>query len=382
MKLNIAYGDTPPEDTTKLWVKCEEPEGVRVLPNIRIGKQTIVSALLPYAATEMYAAAVGPIIYLFGGTRSGGLLNTIYAFDVETLEITKQDALIPNSGAYGIAYALVDTNVYIIGGYNSSYRNTIHVFNTETSTMSTHSSTLPVAMSAMGYATVGASIYLFGGNRNSKGQDSIVVFNTETATISTLSAKMPVGVMDSTAAAVGTKVYLFGGNTNDHSDIPCMFDTETTTMTTLPVKLDAYNYWITNIESAVVGNDIYLFGGSRESSVRLDTIWVFDTDNVTLSELNTTLFEATYGIASAVIGTDIYLFGGYSSAYSNRISTFTPYLSLERNHVAIFVGASKDTIEIAPQVSLGVRSVYKGNSEGIAEPVEAYIYKDGTWTLI
>ena len=32
VELNIAYGDTPPEDTSKLWVKTAEPNGVLISP--------------------------------------------------------------------------------------------------------------------------------------------------------------------------------------------------------------------------------------------------------------------------------------------------------------------------------------------------------------
>lgn len=34
VKLNLAYGATPPEDTSKLWVKANEPTNVKVGSNI------------------------------------------------------------------------------------------------------------------------------------------------------------------------------------------------------------------------------------------------------------------------------------------------------------------------------------------------------------
>jgi hypothetical protein len=38
MKFNIAYGDMPPADTTKLWIKYNTPENMRIIPPSYIGK--------------------------------------------------------------------------------------------------------------------------------------------------------------------------------------------------------------------------------------------------------------------------------------------------------------------------------------------------------
>lgn len=380
MELNIAYGDTPPEDTSKLWVKCEEPSGVRLLPDMHVGEISTLNATLPTAAYAMYAATIGTNIYLFGGQFSNGLSSSIYKFNIETSKTSKLSTPLPDSGAYDIAYALVDTNVYIIGGYKSSYRSTIHVFDAKTSTMSTHSATLPTTMSAMGSATVGNNIYLFGGNRNSTGQDTIHVFDTEASTVSTLSTKLPTGVMKPATAAVGTKVYLFSGNTTNNECVSWMFDTETSTLSTLSVVLDSEE--VVNCASAVVGTNIYLFGGSRSGMTSLDTIHVFDTNDSTLLKMNSTLPTVTTNIASAAVGNKIYLFGGYSNGASNDIRTFIPFMTLEQNNVGIVVDATANMIELIPRMTLGVSSVHEGNSKGIAEPVEAYLYKDGAWTLI
>ena len=74
--LNIAYGNTAPSDTSKLWIKGNEPE------EMTITTQQLFSTLsitLPTAAYGIGTAGVGTKIYLFGG--SGSIkLNTINVF--------------------------------------------------------------------------------------------------------------------------------------------------------------------------------------------------------------------------------------------------------------------------------------------------------------
>ena len=76
--LNIAYGNTAPSDTSKLWIKGNEPEEVTITTQQLL---STLSTKLPTAAYGIGTTAVGTKIYLFGGyVSSSDRLNTINVF--------------------------------------------------------------------------------------------------------------------------------------------------------------------------------------------------------------------------------------------------------------------------------------------------------------
>ena len=130
-ELNIAYGDTAPEDTSKLWIKSEEPSNISFpvvwKPEQIVEGVTNTGATLPTAANGIRTAAVGTKIYLFGGYGNNGSINTINVFDTTNNTIQTLSAKLPQ-GAYGIGTAAVGTKIYLFGGYGSDSLNTINQF--------------------------------------------------------------------------------------------------------------------------------------------------------------------------------------------------------------------------------------------------------------
>ena len=385
-EFNIAYGETEPTDTSKLWVKTSEPEAVRVVAKVEAASEELEAGVgaIPTAAYNIAAAAVGKKVYLFGGYGDSAL-NTIKVFDTESKTITTLSTTLPTE-AYGIASAAVGTKIYLFGGYGSSKLNTINVFDTENNTITTLSTTLPSARFYMAAAAVGTKIYLFGGSNGSGSFDKILVFDTESGTITTLSTKLPTAEYSTASAVIGTKIYLFGGwGIGVSLDTIKVFDTENNTITTLSTTLPTAAY---GIASAAVGTKIYLFGGSTSttaSGIRLNTIKVFDTESGTITTLSTTLPTAAYNIAAAAVGKKVYLFGG--STGSGKLDTINVFvcalaLALAANNILIEASTTNNIFNLLPTVELGVNAVYLGNADGVAETVAAALYVDGAWTEI
>ena len=188
--LNIAYGDTAPSDTSKLWIKGNEPGGLFVSAKPPL---ITLSTTLPEYYGYMGTAAVGTKIYLFGGntsTTSFKPINTIRVFDTVSNKIAKFGTTLPTA-ASSIGAAAVGTKIYLFGGSSANgYLNTIQVFDTTNHTISTLSTTLPTAAYGIGAVTIGTKIYLFGGNGDTL-LTTINVFDTINNTISTLSATLP-----------------------------------------------------------------------------------------------------------------------------------------------------------------------------------------------
>lgn len=76
VKLNIAYGDTPPEDTSKLWIRANEPDKITFKKEVEGAESvSLLDTYLPrneysYVESAMGCASVGTKIYLFGGNMS------------------------------------------------------------------------------------------------------------------------------------------------------------------------------------------------------------------------------------------------------------------------------------------------------------------------
>ena len=343
-EFNIAYGESEPTDTSKLWVKASEPAEVNVTTAIVTTSEEFEPNFynLPTAAYGIASARVGTKVYLFGGcTGNSTYSKTIDVFDTETNSITTLSTTLPKIGE-GIATAVVGTKVYLFGGSSNSYFNTIDVFDTETNSIETLSTTLPSVRTYIATAVVGTKVYLFGGTKGDTSSSnhlaSISVFDTETNAIETLNTiSLPAKAGGIATAVVGTKVYLFGGNT-----------------------------------------------GVSSSNSYLNTINVFDTETNSIETLSTTLPETAGYIAAAVVGTKVYLFGGrYGNyGYKKTIYIFDTFFALPTNTMLIEATIGKNLVNLMPNIELGINNVYIGNADGNGERVAAALYKDGAWTEI
>ena len=388
-EFNIAYGDTAPTDTSKLWVKVNEPEAVSITSSIVTASEELEAGIsaLPRTADGVAAATVGTKVYLFGGRYrgSGGtsIQDTINVFDTETSTIETLSVTLPQK-AREVAAATVGTKIYLFGGEygDTSQLNTINVFDTETNTIETLETPLPQKASALASAVVGKNVYLFGGYYKSGSMiytsNAITVFNTETQTITNI-ATLPKKVRKLASAVVGTKVYLFGYGTSIY-----LFDTEANTIETLSATLPTTAAY--NPAASAIGTKIYLFGG-RDSDggwTHSNVIYLFDTETEIIEATNTILPQAASNIAASAVGTKIYLCGGFvdSASTSSAINMFEASMPLASNNLLVEASATKNRFNLLPNVELGVNNVYLGNAEGNGEKVAAYLHNGTEWVEV
>lgn len=385
--LNIAYGETAPEDTTKLWVKAAEPSSVEVTNDFGGTGEISTVATLPSAlstAKSIAFAAVGTKVYQIGG---GGYskLDCIHAFDTTTNTFEELTAKLPVA-IREAGVAAWGSKVYVFGGQADEDLNTIYCFDTEANTVELLGVTMPEALKGMGVVTIGDKIYLFGGYYKSSGhRNKIRVFDPTENTITTLSTTMPINGGGVVLAAVGTKVYLF--ETSQAAQI-CVFNTETNTFDNVS-DLPNLEFYLKAVAS--FGTKIYLFGGSGNSTVnyaKLDTIYEFNTTTNTLELLTEKLPVAANGISAVLVGGTIYLFGGETGTYvyTNLVNAFSVAAALESNKLLLLASLSANVFNLvdtgSEKITLGVQSAYLGDASGAAQPVDAFVYKDGEWTAI
>ena len=371
--LNIYYGDTEPSDTSMLWCKCDIPSNVVISNDIGQLPMTINSvATFKDCMYYIFFVKVGGYIYTFPRVTSYpiqkynletgevtstnvtptsnmtkvtivpvvldnniyifcGENNMAYLFDTTTETLTELDWTI-SSNIQSSAVGIYDNKIYFVGGYK---KKTITVFDLDSKQCTTLSTTLSRPLNNSGYACFGSKIYLLGGyyynSSYNKGYvNYITVFDCETETISTLTTTLPTNLAYTASATLGSKVYLVGGRTSDsgYSNAVYVFDVETETIETLSVSVNTKGSYM---DAVIDGNDIY---------------FVYDGDSMLKLTLQTEVPSGTLHIVP----------------------------SLNENMFKLMNGNQS--------IDLGVRNVLLGNSNGYGEKVEAYTYKNNTWTQI
>ena len=376
--LNIAYGETPPEDTSKLWIKANEPNNIKIGSDI-FDEKTIenIGTTLPNANHAMACARVGNKIYLLGGYSTPKAINV---FDIKTKTIQTLSVILNNDFAGVSGWASVGTKIYLFGCYNFTYGKNIQVFDTETETITTLDTQIPEALCAMACARVGNKIYLLGGNNQTSATKTIYKFDTETETFTRLTSQLSYAVDQVNCASVGTKIYLFGGYDGySPQNYIQIFDTKTETVTTgqLPTAIYA-------MACAAVGKKIYLFGGYNNGNK--NAIYEFDTETNLTNTLDVTLPTVSRETSGATNGNAIYLFGGAGAAALNTINCFTVTHELAQGNIELQSGLLKNEFNLIntenAQVQVGVENVYIGNANNEAELCEAYLHNGTEWQQI
>ena len=373
-ELNIGYGNTAPEDTTKLWVKTAQPQNVTVDYDIDNGVESVqaLTAVLKRAENSMACGVVGAKCYVFQG--GGGVTPYIDVYDTTTSTMTKLTA----QSSLGIASGcgVVGTKCYIFGGENYGYLNTIKVFDTETNTLTTASATLPQGIFKMGVGVVGTKCYIFGGYKGNAPINTICVYDTENDTITTLSATLPTAARSMGVGVVGTKIYLFGGSSSGGAiNTINVFDTTTLTISTLTATIPVAS---DGIGVGVFGAKCYLFGVNYSNAN-----YLFDTETETVSNVTTTLLQSVGALTVGVVGNSAYLFGGLTgSANTDTCSKFTVTFPLNDGDVYLQTDVFKNKFSLVKsptEVKTGVSAVYVGNASNEAEYAEALLYDGAAW---
>ena len=252
-------------------------------------------------------------------TAEPNTLEIITTPEKDSTKLTFATALMPTMLSQADSVR-IGTKVYIFGGaISGGYNKTNMVFDLTThecKALTIPTSQLSNSLHKMGAAAVGTKIYFFGGQGGNPG-NGIYVFDTTTNTFSTISttAIPNPSVKAIATAAVGTKIYIFGGSyAVGDLDTIFVFDTTNNSLTKLDAKLPvAADY----IAATAVGTKIYLFGGYSTNGC-LNSIQIFDTLTNTLTTSNTTLPVGADSIGCASIDNKIYLFGGNTGGFGKE----------------------------------------------------------------
>lgn len=393
MELNIAYGDTPPEDTTKLWVKTSEPSAVKI--NGTMGQLSggetykTISTVLPSNVAYTSACAVGENIYIFGGYDGTNFLNTIWRFDTTTKTISVLSATLP-TGKCKIGVASVGSLIYLCGGQIATVRTSgsqeIYCFDTKQETVSLTEMTVPKSTYAPTVAIWGTELWLVGSTESKNAEYYDLISGVKTKSNFVPDSYSTTG---SSVYVYNNYLYVFGGYRTLGQVTPlnriCKFDLVVRAVTENAGTLISA---ICHQASIKVGSYVYLFGGIADTgfaTTASGSVWRYDLDTETITALPS-MNAAKKGVHSAVAVGDVgYIFGGEMTA---DIVEFQPNLTtpLATNNLHILSNTTNNKFNIintnTAQVEIGVNKVYKGNADGIAEETEAALYNGTEWVTI
>ena len=379
VELNIAYGDTPPEDTTKLWVKTEEPSGIEISRYIDTGGVRLLREKLPIRMCRQGCARVGKYIYLFCGLdKSGNALNTIYRFDTETKETELLPQTIPNYFNVCCAVAF-DTTIYVFGvkgSYAYAYK-----FNTTDYSIESAGEFSGVLPTFTNCYKIGTIVYFATVRTDSStSKRYFAKYDIETNKFSVVGVYLNTGYYTN-GACVGTKIYIMGGdfvNTGLRGYIYC-FDTEKISISTLPATIA--NFASGNVCFAF-GKYVYSIGGTSKPHpiIRLDT------ETYAVEEINSFLpFNLDYSALSSQ-DDEVYLFGGMvDNVKKDYIMKFNPNGEGVATDRSLRMFPDPDATKFVKintkteSLDIGVTGIYKTNDSGKTELVESAIYKNGEW---
>lgn len=404
-ELNIAYGLTPPSDTSKLWVRiADKPSEVTVKEATSFGKQ-VVSA---------YGLSTGPTtrqsLAFCNGHFYIKTYNTIYKYkDGEWVVAVSGTA---QEFKHYTAPAVVIGNkiFYLFGHSNDSYSvasaspgnstKYILVFDTETNTYTNVAVSGISDKCQLGSAVVvGTKIYFTAGQENSTGTSAYIgsshIYEIDSDDPSTAT---DIGYFYTTSAdmrgasvvAVGSILYAKRVTSSSDGSIPYndyieFFDTETKIGSRTQVLVNKKSVRCCFMPGINIGGVIYWFGGlsrgytpnglsndgdSVDYAQRFNTV-TGDFDFVTVgshvgNSHNSTLLSSTELVFARVGGVNnpAYKFTG---AYELENGKLLIQESLFNNIWQAFKAKNG-------ALSVGVNGVYLGGTDGYAQAKDAYLY--------
>lgn len=398
-ELNIAYGLTPPSDTSKLWVRMQgKPDSVESTDDVAVQVGEFVE---DFSSNDLQSL-VGHVI---NNEPSGRICNgkmytavdtNFYKFNVTDLEtkITSLSSVqMPTMWTFP-AWCVVGNKMYFLGGtpQQSANTNTVRIYDTETDMWTTHpfpgSYSSSTATSRGSTAFYNNTIYVFGSTSNPNKSVTVYTFNIETYETSTITFTSSISAnIDSGNSTVqmfvkGKYAYLVFNPSLTTTGI--RFDLEEHTYESFPFEasftVSDFNKWVFNYANSIeVQNERYLFGFHTnnaiyypalikvtigETSGTLDLVFNYTHQNVRINFIAGVTQNNMYAIEVSSVDTAR---KGWTAPYQYPLENGK--LLLQEGSKSFKIINSKDA-----KISFKIKDTFLGKETGYADEVDAYLY--------
>ena len=369
--LNIAYGTTPPTDTSKLWIPLtQKPDNVEVsgdsLQNA-VDVVNLLSVTLNNETSRHSAVEINGKIYSFGTAT-----EYVEVFDPATGTCTLTSAKPPSYTVEGSCAVAINGKAYIFGsGTNtaSAYLRTL-MYDPETDTF-TQLAQLSYGAAYASAVAINGKAYIFGGTNHDNTYNTIREYDPETNTVSTKGARLSTARSYTSAVAINGKAYIFGcGATSTAIE---EYDPAEDKITVKAATATG-----SNSSAAAINGKAYIF--YRTSIIEYDpSADVCETKSTTL------INDINGRQGCAVVGDTIYILGtGITTTYK-KIQSYTPAAYLGANHLKLFASVYRAQSYQVPtnivndkaaQIKLYMTSAFLGDEDGYAKAQPAYVYDE------
>lgn len=404
-ELNVAYGLTPPSDTSKLWVRiADKPNSVTVQAVIPFGNEAVTAygVSIPNDTGAQGLTYCNGLLYIFSRldmyVYENGSWSKFLTFssDASRVHYTAPSVVIgkkifrlfghSNGSAMGSASSI---------GYNITR---ILVIDTETKTYSDVSVPSITSCCQLGNAVVvGKKIYFTAGQTGASGTSGYVgsshIYEIDSDDPSTAT---DIGYLYTTSAdmrgtsvvAAGGKLYARHGGSAAEGSVPYtdwmeIFDLETKVLTRNRISISKGGQGSCFMPGINIGKYIYWFGGIPKGKIPTSFINTHRTTYAQRYNIETGEFDfVTVGehdgiyINSVLLTNSELLFANYRG--SAPLYKFKGAYELENGKLFIQEGFLDNTWNAVKgkdlDLKVGVSGVYLGGTDGYAQAKDAYLY--------
>lgn len=379
-ELNIAYGDTPPEDTSKIWVKSQKPEKVRVQP-LKFSETIdypVTESIFYSTGSSNACVSVGDKIYRVG--RTTGYANKLTVYDTqtgETVDLTRPPVDVAN---WPTLVAINDNELLLIADLS------VHKYYIDTNSWGGKIGAFPdSSIYGRPSSYVDGFVYFFGGR--DRYDKEIYKFDIETLEVTTCEAAFSSGRYGMKCVAIGAKIYLFGGieSSRRSMNYAGCYDTTNDTLSDLKkMSKPRQKHGV-----GLYGDDIIIYGGYNDTgtyatSAYLKEVMLYHPSSNTYSNLDATMPTQREIYASVAVDGKVYIM---PDEYNKKtIDTFTVLPPVENGTVTMHHRTDGTKIPIingeTVHIDTNIGGTYMGDENGVGQTVEALMFKDGEWANI
>lgn len=404
-ELNIAYGLTPPTDTSKLWVRiADKPNSVTVQAVIPFGNEAVTAygVSLPNDTGVQGLTYCNGLLYLFSRldmyVYENGSWSKFLTFSSDTTRVhyTAPSVVIGKK----IFRLFGHSNATAMGSSSSVGHNItrILVIDTETKTYSDVSVPSITSCCQLGNAVVvGKKIYFTAGQNGASdvsgyaGSSHIYEIDSDDPSTATNIGYFYTSSADMRGASVvaaGGKLYTRRAGSGAEGSVPYttwmeIFDLETKVLTRNQISISKGGQGVCFMPGINIGKYIYWFGGMPKGTVPVSLITSYKTNYAQRYNIETGEFDfVTVGEHAGVYTNSVMLtnsellFAKYGS--NVPIYKFKGAYELENGKLFIQEGFLDNTWNAVKgkdwDLKVGVSGVYLGGTDGYAQAKDAYLY--------
>ena len=412
--LNLAYGLTPPTDTSKIWLQCAEPSGVEVQNYLG---ECAVSNVAYYGGIDNPVNSTNSFNYSTSYNGDGAFFTSCYIGNnqiaivgynhIRIYDLTSKKYIADYTISVGTSYGYTNV-IYKNNLLYFAYNTELYSFDLTTQTLTklcnfgSYYNAKYIFFNGDNYIDT-LTYYNYSSSSYSSHYRYDLVNNTKTR-IYELNYDRHFRYIAGNIIKANDTIYNFGLHTANNGNYWWTYNITSHSLnvfTSFKTFMESLGWTLYSGSSVIYDNErfIYLIGGfgtyNGTSSTNSNLIIRYDTINDAFELLDQKLISAKKYHYSLLIDNRVYIFGGTTWTSNdvtygrpNQIDYFDLQYTLPQNN-AIITTNTINTDNALPlinteklKINSNIASAYLGNADNLAEKVNAYHHNGYGWVGI